>query len=105
MVEEQKQFSDSVVAGEEQISTGRKVAGFLLTLLLIPFLFAGACLGLLVTYGKSAELLIFCGLGISILLVYVAVLTKNPGIKWGLIVVGVVVVAAIAVILFMIFGR
>lgn len=110
MIEEMNGLQSTQPAAAEEISFGRKVAAFLLTLLLIPFLFAGACFGVLAIFTtKVPAFTIFSGIAVLVTLSFVgirtAIRTKNPGLRWGIIVVGVVVVAAIGVFLLILFGH
>ncbi len=104
MVEERNALQDTQPAVGEKVSFGKKVVAFLLTMLLLPFFFVGACFGTLaLILGKNSGLTIFSALAVLAALAFVgirvAIRTKNSGLKWGIIVVGVVVVATLVVIL------
>lgn len=106
MVDEKKGIQGGMQS-EEEISAGRKVAAFVLTLLLLPFLFAAACFGAFGVYGQghvstlaSSTFILAC-MAVVGLLIFGAVRAKNPGFRWALILVGIV----IAIVLLAIFGR
>ncbi len=151
MVEERKRFQNGEPV-EEEASPLRIVVGFLLTimftLLVIPFLFWGACIGIfslgsggwlvagfvfvvilvavairtkntavrvstalvvviaavlapgisksmLLKYGNSQESIVFSGVAIVALLVFAAVRTRNPGVRWAIILFGAMLGAAL----------
>ncbi len=100
MVEERQRLQNSEPA-EEGISPVRIVVGFLLTVfftvLLIPFLFMGACFGILAADSNGVVLVVvLAALATLSLLLLVAIKTKNPGVRWGIILI-LVVAAAIVV--------
>ncbi len=102
MVDEGKGILESGALPVKEISTLRVIVGFVLTvvltLLLIPFLFLGACMGIF-TFGAGGWLVV--GFSIVALLVLLAFKTKNPGIRVG----AILMLLAAAALAIRIFGR
>jgi len=85
----------------EKPTTGQIITGFLLTLFALPFLFVATCL-------PAAFLGSVAGPGIAIAVwaigsiafgIWRAVVTENPGVRWGIILVIAAAIIAGAVML------
>lgn len=95
---------------EEEISTGRQIAAFVLTLIVLPFLFAGTCMPFTMVFitrhSRTVQALGYCAYSVAFLalLAFVAIRTKNKGIRWGIIVMGSIIAVLMAVFLRAVIG-